>query len=206
MIKKYILLEVATDRVDELIQALSKRPYIKVLSLGREEREKLEECPACGRKFHQESVVTVNAEMLTYLVRMLRRMRLAKSLVLINKRNPLEKIPEPERERAIQFPFPLLEKAEMIGLVKKFLDGSTTTYFVTKKGVGFLSGKEVLSPSRYIVADGKVLETSGQLSINDVKFGDRVDREKVLQEARRAVNELPTRALQFINSGQISLM
>lgn len=206
MIKQYILIEISPEKAEELIHALEKRPYIKILSLNKEERERLESCPACGRKFHRESTVTVTADMLPFLVRLLRRMRMSKSLVLINKRNPIEKIPEFEKERAIPFPYNLVEKAELLGLIRKFIDGSTETYFVTKKGLAFLSGKEPLSPSRYMVADGKVLETSGQLFINEVKFTDRVDHDKVIQEAKRAAEELPQRVLQFIEKGQIFLV
>ena len=206
MDKKYLVLEIDAGKVEELAQALSKRPYIKILSLSREDRERLEACPACGRKFSREVVVTVNAEMLTFLVQMLRRLKVAKSVVLVNKRNPIDTVMVPDRERAVAFPHPLIEKAELLSLIKKFDDGSTETYFITKKGLSFLSGREPLKPSRYIVSDGKVLEMSGQLDINDVKFSDRVDHDKLMREAKKAVLDLPDKVVQFIQSGQIPLM
>lgn len=206
MAKRTLIIEVATDRAEELIAALSKRPYIRILSLDRRQRKEMGSCPACNRQFTKESIVSVNAEMLGFLVNMLRRMKIAKSVVLVNKRNPVDKVPLQERERAVPFPAPLAEKAELLGLISKCYDGSTETHYVTNRGLSFLNGDTALRPSKLIVADGKILEQDGELLVENVRFSDRIDHDKLLREAKMAIKELPERVREFIKSGQTTLI
>src|SRR5258708_3976951 len=96
--KRYILLEVDADRSDELLTALLKRTYIKHVALDRDDRKKLDGCPACGTKFARESVVTVTDEMVEALYRIVQAMKIANSAILYHAKFPKENV------RPVDFP------------------------------------------------------------------------------------------------------
>ena len=90
--------------------------------------------------------------------------------------------------------------------MSQFIDGSTITYFVTAKGVDFLSGTSPASPSTLITLDGDVVEMTGQIAIEEVKFKDFIKSSEAIRMAGKAIRSLPENVVNFITNGQMSLI
>jgi hypothetical protein len=203
---KIVVLEVDADKADELVSALSKRDYISVVDLDRDEKKKRKLCPCCGHKFAREVICTVNQEILETLLPVIYKMKVSKSVILVNKDNPIARLPEYERPRCVEMSGRLIEKATTLRMLQAFKDGSRLTYFVTGPALAFLANREPLSPSTVVVVHGEVVERSGTTMIEDVKFKDRVRHDSLIYEARRAVAELPKAVVEFVEKGQMSLV
>ena len=66
--------------------------------------------------------------------------------------------------------------------------------------------REPLSPSVVILSQGEVVEKTGTMMVEDVKFKDRVRHDQFLTEARRAIADLPGDVVVFVEKGQMSLV
>ena len=199
-----ILLEVDAHRALDLVAALRQRDYINIIDLSREERKARKNCPACGHKFPREVTYRVTDEMVEALVRVVSKMRVAKSVVLINKATSRASLPPHEVKRATSFNDTLLKKAEVLGLIKAFQDGGRLTYFATAQTLALFSGKPI-NPSIAVIAGGEVIERSGELLLDEFKFKDRVTGDKLVRAARDAAAALSQSTVEFVMSGQMSL-
>lgn len=201
-----VVLEVSSDKATELVSALSKRDYINIVKLDRAEKKKRKLCPCCGAKFPRELVYTVTSEICEALLSVIHKMRVSKSVVLVNKSNPIGQLPEYERARCVEMPDRVIERAMALGLLQEFQDGSRLTHFVSEIGLLFLVNEESLSPSQLILLRGEVVESSGSIEFEDVKFKDRIRHDEYLRNAKRAVAELPKAVVEFVKNGQMSLV
>ena len=201
-----VVISIHADRADELVAALSLRDYISIVELTRDERKNRHQCPACGQKLVRERTHTVDENLAEALLRMVKMMETAKSVILTNDRNPKEKQPPAEQLRCVEMRPTHIEKAERLGLIQSFEDGSRKTHFMTERGLGFISGKEELDPASVVVLNGKVIATSGILKAEEIRFKDRIRRDIFLKEARRAVRDLPSSVVDFVQRGQMSLI
>ena len=201
-----VVLEVAVEKAPELVSALSKRDYINVVNLDRAEKKRRKVCPCCGHKFPREVVYMVTCEIVEALLSVVYKMKVSKSVVLVNKDNSIDLLPEYERSRCVEMPDRVAQRAMALGLLQPFQDGSRLTHFVTGTGIAFLVNKEPLSPSTLVVSHGEIVEQSGSMMIEDVKFKDRIRHDKFLREARRVIAELPKAVMEFVEKGQMSLV
>ena len=90
--------------------------------------------------------------------------------------------------------------------MKQFQDGSRLTYFVTSSAIEFLGGKISLSPSEAIVCGGDIIDRFGETMLDDVKFKDRVRKDRLQKDARKAIAGLTKAVLEFVEKGQMSLV
>lgn len=205
--KKYILLEVDATRHDELLEALLKRNFIRhVVLTTQDDRSKFETCPACERKFARESTVIPTDEMIEALLRVLVKMKLSKTVVFFNAKCPLDQLRIIDTERAVEFQHYLIPKAENLGLIARFVDGTQDTWYVTKKAIDFLTGKEPLSPCKLVTAEGILLSSSGSMMVEEVKSKDKIRLHRLLTECKDAVKDLSAATMKFIESGQMTLL
>jgi hypothetical protein len=205
--KRLVLLEIDESRAQELLDALAKRSYVKIIPTPytRMQRNELIACPACDRKFGNERLVTVTEEIVQSLICMLETMSIAKSVVLIDNTEDIQRLPIPERARVVRFPERSKDHSLMLGLIQQFMDGRQETFFVTTKGINFLLDRSPLSPAKIIMSDGHVLAREGSMSMLDVKFKDKVRKGHLAGAARRAFHLLPVMTKEFVESGQIPL-
>lgn len=201
-----VVLEVDAEKASELVSALSKRDYIRVLDLSRDGKKHLKVCPCCGHNFPRETTHTITFEIVEALVRVVAAMKVSKSVILVNKNNPISRLPEYERPRCVEMSHRLIERAIELGLLQEFKEGSRQTYFATEAALRFLGGKEPLSPSTVVVCQGNILERSGSSMVDEVKFKDRIRHDRCILAAKKAVAELPKAVVDFVENGQISLM
>ena len=206
--KRLVLLEIEEARAQELLDALAKRSYVKLIPAPytRMQRDELIACPACNHKFGHERTVTVTEEIVLSLVCMLEKMKLAKSVVLVDDEEDIQLLPVPERERAVVFQERHKAHALMLGLIQQFMDGRQETYFVTKNSINFLLDKAPISPAKIIMSDGQVLAREGSMTMEDVKYKDRIKKDRLAWAAKRAYNVMPVPVKEFVESGQIPLM
>lgn len=204
MATRTIIFEVEESRADGLVQALTKRDYISLISLDREGRKRFRDCPACHKRLSKEVSYTINEKMLDAMLAMIRKMSVAKSVVLVNKENPMEMLPEAEKPRAVEFDDRLLERAEVLGLVTPFMDGNRKTYFT--KALDFFLSAEAHKPSTMVTLDGEVVETSGVIVFDDVKLKNENRRDKLKREFREAIKAIPESTITFVEKGQMSLV
>lgn len=201
-----LVLEVDLDKYESLVEALGKRPYIRVVSMDRQGRKDLVDCPACHKRLSKESSFTINDLMVCCLTKIVDKMRSFKSVLLVNKDNPASGVSEVERERCVEVDPTTIFRAEALGLINSFTDGSKLSYFVTTAGMDFLSGEKPAAPCTLVVLDKEVVETSGELMIEDVKCKDSFKITTVVRNASKAVEALPESVLNFVTNGQMSLI
>jgi hypothetical protein len=206
MSSRILILEVDADKYDGIVEALSKRPSVRVVSMDREARKHLPECPACHRKLSKESSHTLDEKIVDALIKIAEKMRVAKTVVLVNKDNPQAALSEIEHERCVEVDPVVIYRAETLGLLKSFLDGSRHTHYVTTAGLEFLSGDKPAAPCTIFVLDGEVVETSGELTIENVKFKDIHRAGSVARDGARAVKAIPEHVMSFVTNGQMSLI
>lgn len=203
---KTIIIEVPAERADDLREALSKRDYISIITIDRDERKTRKSCPCCKRKFSRETIYFVTNEVLEGLLLMLEKHAIAKSLVIVNKKNRADRLPPVELERAVEFGYLAFERAKYLNLVSPFKDGSRETYYLTSAALAFLGNKAPLSPGTIVLLDGEVVDSFGEITLEGVRFKDRVRRDEVQRLIKRAVKNLPRNVLEFIEQGQMSLV
>lgn len=203
--RRALFVEVDEDRADDLIKALSQRSYINIVSCTIEEKRKRKVCPCCNRAFPREVRYSFTGEILEALLAILYTMKIAKSVVVVNKHNPAEKLPPAELERTVQVDQRILEKAIVLGAVKKFVDGSRDTYFVTAKAISFLYGDEPFEPAELVYYNDACVEAKGKVLVGEVKFKDLIRQEIYLREVKKAIRNLSTSTMNFVKSGQLSL-
>lgn len=206
MSRRIIVLDVEADKHDGLVDALCKRPYIHFIPMDREARRQLVHCPACKHKLSKETSFTLNEQVVDSLLKIVDKMKVAKTVILVNKDNPLSRIPPVEHERCVEVDPLVVFRAETLGLLKAFVDGSRPAYYVTMAGIDFLSGERPASPCTMCVLDGEVVELSGEMMIENVKFKDVHRAGSVARDAARAVKALPESVMSFVTSGQMSLI
>lgn len=201
----YLLLAVNSERAADLRSALEKREYIRFVELDRETRKKLTACPACKRKFNREITYTITEELVEALAAMVDGMRRAKSVVVINKKNHLKDVVLHERPRAVEVPPAILRRAMFLELIEHFLDGEQDTYFVTAKGLDFLGG-ETVSPSTVVIVNDQIIDSSGSMKIEQVRFRNIVRHEMLIKSVKRLMRELPSEVRDFAAGKQMPLL
>jgi len=204
MSKRTVILSVDEGRAQGLVDALGKRDYITVVTLSREQRKSLRECPCCKKPLSKERKFVINDKLLGPLLGLVRKMAVAKTVILTNKENPFENIPPVEQERCAEFDAKLLHKAEILGLVKPFVDGERRTYFTD--ALPFLLNEEGHDPSYMITLDGEVVETGGSSFFDEVKFNNDVQRDRMKKDFREAIKAIPKSTITFVENGQMSLV
>lgn len=204
MDRKVVIFSVDADKADGLVSALEKRDYITVVSMDRESRKRFRDCPCCKRRLAKEVLFTINDKLLHEMLRLLRGMTIAKTVILVNKDNPISDIPHVERERCVEFDPKMLWRAEILGLVKPFIDGTRKTYFTD--AMEFLINEEAHSPSYMVTIDGEVVETGGSAFLDEVKFKDEQSKTTLKRELRVAVGAIPESTITFVTKGQMSLV
>jgi hypothetical protein len=206
MSNRILILEVDADKYDGIVEALSKRASVRVVSMDREARKHLRECPACHRKLAKESSFTLDEKIVDALIRVAEKMRIAKTVVLVNEDNPQAALSSIEHERCVEVDAMVIHRALTLGLLKSFMDGARLTHYVTTAGLEFLSGEKPASPCTMYVLDGEVVETGGELAIENVKFKDVHRAGSVARDGARAVKAIPEHVMSFVINGQMSLI
>jgi hypothetical protein len=201
-----LILDVDADKYESVVEAMKKRPSIRVVSMDREARKNLSECPACGKRLSKESSFTIDEKIVDALIKIAEKMRVAKTVVLVNKDNPITALSSIEHERCVEIDPVVIHRALTLGLLKSFMDGARLTHFVTAMGLDFLSGEKPASPCTMHVLDGEVVETSGELAIENVKFKDVHRAGSVARDGARAVKAIPEHVMNFVTKGQMSLI
>jgi uncharacterized protein (UPF0212 family) len=206
MARETIILDVDATRAGDLREALSKRDYINIVTLDRDDRKNRKACPACNRKLSREVVYFVTDQVLVALLAMLKKHAIAKAVVVTNKKVRADRLPPVELERAVDIQPPVLERAKRLGLVAEFTDGSRETHHLTAAAMAFLSNKAPLSPGTVVLLDGEPVDSFGEIALEGVRFKDRVRRDEVLKHIRRALKDVPQSVVEFIENGQMSLV
>ena len=200
---RYVLLEVSDNRCDELVAALLKRDYIKVVDVNSlESRAKLAACPSCARSFSKVTYRTVDEPLLWDLLAILRGMKHNRSVVLYEEDSEIRPV---DAERYVKVGVRTRKMAEILGLITAVTDGSTPTHFVNKKCMQFLRGDAVLSPAKVAISEGRVLDVSGELHIDQVKGKDGVVM-SLRHDLRDAIKNIPKSTIDFVDSGQTMLL
>lgn len=206
MATRTLILEVDADKYDGIVEALSKRPSVSVVSMDREARRHLRDCPACHRKLTKESSFTLDEKIVDALILIASKMRVAKTVVVVNEDNPIASISSVEHERCVEIDPMVIHRAVTLGVLKSFIDGARLTHYVTTMGLDFLSGEKPASPCTMFVLDGEVVEISGELMIENVKFKDVHRAGSVARDGARAVKAIPDHVMSFVTNGQMSLI
>ena len=206
MPNRIIILSVEADKHDSLVEALGKREYIRVISMDRHSRRHMTECPCCSRRLSKESSFTISDNMITYLISVVEKMTVTKTVVLVNKDNPITALSPIEHVRCVEVDPMIISRAEALGLLKTFIDGCRLTHYVSTTGLEFLSGEKPAAPSTVFVLDGEIVERSGELLIENVKFKDEIQKGTITRNAAKAVKSLPEYVMNFVVNGQMSLI
>jgi hypothetical protein len=206
MSSRILILDVDADKYDGIVEALRKKPSVRVVSMDREARRHLRECPACCRKLSKESAFTIDEKIIDALIKVTQRMRVAKTVVLVNEDNPQSALSSMEHERCVEVDAVVAQRAVTLGLLKPFMDGARLTHYVSASGLEFLSGNKPASPCTMHVLDGEVVETSGEMMIENVKFKDVHRATSVARDGARAVKAIPQHVTNFVINGQMSLI
>jgi len=203
-----VILEVDDAKADSLVEALGKRDYIRVVVPTRAEKKARKTCPWCDHKFPREVTYVVTEEVATNLLRVVEKMESIKSLILVTPKDSisLSQLPDYEKSRALKFDHNVLKRAELLGLLAPFVDGSRKTYFATAKALALFAGKEPVSPAYVVICGGEVVETGGEMVLDDVKFKDVVRKDKFKGVAKKAAARLSKDVVDFIRNGQMSLV
>lgn len=204
--KKFITLEIDSGKAEEFIAAIQKRSYIQILSMDLECRRSLGSCPSCNRAFGREVIYQIDRAMVTGLIDMVLQMKTYKTVVVVNDKNPPTKFSDINLKRSVSFNHDSLKWAQLFGLVGKFMDSTIETYYVSQKGLDFLSGKFAASPAYGITMDGLLMQLHGEMMITEVGIGSERVIETAIAFAKKAVARLPRETLDFVKSGQISLI
>lgn len=202
---KIVVLEVPEDKCDDFVQAMQKRLY-PVHVMDREGRKKLVDCPGCRRKLSKESTFTINDQLIECMTAIATKMSVAKTVIAIFEGMSLSAITPIEHERCAVLDERMVKRAETLGLVSSFPDGSRTTYYVTAAGIYFLNGEKPASPSTIVTLDGELVETYGEVLLDNVKFKDTIRGDTIKRNAREAVKRIPERVMNFVINGQMSLI
>jgi hypothetical protein len=206
MSSRTLILDVDVDKYDGIVEALSKRPSVRVVSMDREARRHLRECPACHRKLAKESSFTLDEKIVDALIRVAQKMKVSKTVVLVNEDHPKSGLSTVEHERCVEVDAVVVHRAMTLGLLSSFMDGARLTHYVSAAGLGFVSGEKPASPCTIYVLDGEIVEVSGELAIENVKFKDVHRSGSVARDGARAVKALPDNVLSFVNNGQMSFI
>jgi hypothetical protein len=206
MSSRVLILDVDADKYDGIVEALSKKSSVRVVSMDREARKHLRECPACHRKLAKESSFTIDEKLVDALIKVAEKMRVAKTVVLVNEDNPKSSLSSLEHDRCVEVDATIIHRAETLGLLKPFMDGARLTYYISATGLDFLSGEKPASPCTMFVLDGEVVETSGELLIENVKFKDVHRAGSVARDGARSVKAIPQHVMNFVINGQMSLI
>lgn len=200
-VRRVVLLEIAEARADELLSALSKRDYLKVVALDRNKP-----CPLCSHKFSPPQKVVVTQDLLAHLIAIAEKMTHFKSLVLTNQKLRADDVSVHEKPRCLEVPHKYVLHAEVLELVKSYVDGRITVHHLTEKGMRFLLGESV-SPSKVILIEGKIESVDKTpVSMEQVKFKDRIDRDKLVTRAKMVIGQWPIGIRGFVEKGQVSLL
>lgn len=204
MSRKTIILHVDEDKAEGLVLALQKRPYIDAMIMDREERKRLRDCPACNRRLSKEVYFKINEKLILQMLAMLKVMAISKTVILINKNNPIKNIPAVEHARCVEFDPKMLARALALGLVKEFIDGLRETYFTDV--FDFFLNEESHSPCNFTTLDGKVIDVGGSMFLDEVKLKDENAKSILRRDLRDAIREIPDSTITFAKNGQMSLV
>jgi hypothetical protein len=205
-VTRQIIIEIEDDKYDSFIEVIKKRPYIKHVSMSREDRRLIVNCPCCKQKLSRETSFVINEKMIDSLSSIVEKMRIAKTVILTNRENPLSLIAPIELERCVEVDLKTIVRCKILGLLQEFQDGSKITHFVTSKGIKFLTGESPAAPCLIITIDDEVIETSGEIMIDQVKFKDDIKRSSALHSSLSSVKMIPEYVMSFVTSGQMSFV
>lgn len=205
MTYKIVILEVPEDKCAGIVDAMLKRSYT-VHVMDREGRKKLIDCPGCKRKLAKEISFTINDYFIDALTMIAAKMSVAKTVIITNSENPRDSIPPVEYPRCVDVEPAMVFRAEALGLVKRFQDGARMTHFVTPAGLAFLKGEQAAKPCTVVTLDGEVVETSGEITIESVKFKNEIRAGTLKRAALDAVKAIPEQHMNFVVNGQMSLI
>ena len=204
MARRTVILQVEESKADGLVDALSKRDYISVVRMDREGRKHLRDCPACNKRLSQEVSYTINEKMLEAMLGVIRKMSVSKGVILINKENPLNLIPDVEHRRCVEFDHKLAARAEALGLLTPFMDGDRQTYFT--EALDFFLCADSHEPSPLVTLDGEIVDKGGVIAFEEVKLKDEKRRDQLKRLFREAVGAIPESTITFVENGQMSLV
>ncbi len=205
MAKRFITLAVDSEKHDALVAALLQKSYIAVVDIHSvKARSEHPKCPTCHRDFSKVSKKTIDENILWDLLRMMQGMQEFHAVVVYEE-DPGE-VRTIDRPRAIKFSAKSLKMAETLKLVNKFIDGDCPTYYISKLCIDFLSGSKELDPAYISISEGRILEVSGSLHIDQVKAKGGGSMISLLHDLREAIKNLPIETKHFITSGQVPLL
>ena len=205
MAKRYIVLEVDDAKAEELMTALGKRSYIRCLDMyNAQDRKSFRNCPACNQKMPSAWTGTVTDQLVTNCLAIITTMIKSKSVVIYNK-SFIDEVRPIDHARAVQVPYRQLFVGRKLGIIGHHMDGSQDTFYVTKLGVDFLSGKKDLKPSTLTIVEDRVIHADGTINIQDIKSKDNAKHMTTLLNVEDAIKRLPSHVVQFITSGQTSI-
>lgn len=204
--KRYILLAVDDNRADELLKVLSKRSYIQHINFELiDQRRGFKFCPLCREELEKEWKVFVTEKMLEACLIILQGMKRTPTMVVYGY-SMIEEVRPIDYERAVPISPKTLYAAKLLGLIGHYLDGTQDTYYVTEIGFNFLSNKKPLAPSELVVVKDKIMSSSGSIQIEEVKRKDPIKFNTLLKSLEDAVDNLPNEVVDFVRTGQISLL
>jgi hypothetical protein len=99
-----------------------------------------------------------------------------------------------------------LYAAKLLGIINHYLDGSQDTFYITETGLNFLADKKPISPAELIIVKDKVLMSTGTIKASEVKHKDVSKFNKLLSDLDKAIDDLPNEVLDFVKTGQMSLI
>lgn len=204
--KRYILLEVSESKAKDLIDALTKRNYLRLINLDNiDDRRLFEACPVCDEDLSKEWHVTITETILEGCLSLLQKMETYKSIVLYHK-SFLEEVRPIDAARSLKFHARQLFAAKLLGIIGHFKDGTQDTFYITDKGIRFMRGDVALSPCNLVVVNNKVITADGTMMIEETKRKDSIKFNNLLTNIRKAIDNLPIEVLNFVRSGQVSLL
>jgi len=203
--RKVFVLEVDEDKAASLIEALSARSFLSVYTLDRETRKAHKSCPCCGKRLSKEVVVDLGEDLLRELLRIVKAMQVSKSVILVNKDNPKDRLPPGEFDRCLEMSPLVVTRLEDLGLIRSFQDGARKTYHVSAQALSFLQTGGAYSPAFAVYVDKVLVDKGGSVAIEDLSF-KLVSAGRFRKEAFDLVDQLPERIVGFVMTGQIPLV
>lgn len=202
---RFVLLEIEESKADELVAALLQRSYIKLADVNiLSTRLRVTSCPACLRQFTRISYKTVDEALLWDLLALLRGMSTQRSVCFYETESEIRPV---DKERFVKFSAKSRKMCEILGLTSMVTDGSTATYHMNTNCIKFLKGELTLRPAVVAIADGGVLDVSGELHIDQVQSKDKeASLNGLKQSILEAIRKLPEATLNFVRSGQTTLI
>lgn len=194
--RRVFVLDVEEQYADDLLVALSKRSYLKVIHL-----EESETCPACKRSMPKPHITKIDPELVEVLVMMAGVMKIARSVLLVHGKGWEDEVSVHESPRCVEVSKKTTQFLNDFGFVEECQDGKNKAYRISKKGLAFLMESEI-SPSRLFYLNDALVEVDPRVtSLRDLKIKDRVAHAQLIDRVREAVRNIPEGVKKLISSG-----